>query len=70
MRITQSKNGGLRVHEKALLQAQSFYLFAFVIGMFLAFLAKRAGTRAVTGGTSPNPPNDRNVRGYHSNTTR
>jgi hypothetical protein len=27
-------------------------------GMFLAFLAKRAGTRAVTGGTSSNPPND------------
>jgi hypothetical protein len=29
--------------------------------MFLAFLPKRAGTHAVTGGTSPNPPNDRDV---------
>src|SRR5438552_949514 len=57
--------------QHSILPAPCSSLFAFVIGMFLAFLARRAGTHvvAVTGGASPNSPHDRDVRGHYPNTT-
>ena len=73
-RITGQVAAGRGERRLSAVNFQLFQYFKVKIddfpGMFLAFLAKRAGTHAVTGGASTNPPNDRNVRGYHPNTTR